>query len=66
MALKVTLVPAQIVLSTSLETILTLAGKFGFTVVIIVLLLAGLPVAHTAFEVITTDTDCPVVRPDVE
>ena len=33
--------------------------------VIIVLLVAGLPVAQSAFEVITTDTDCPVVRPDV-
>ena len=60
-----TLVPAQIVLSASLETIVTLAGKFGLTVVAIALLVAGLPVAHTAFEVITTDTDCPVVRPVV-
>ena len=60
-----TLVPAQIILSASFETMLTLAGKFGFTVVTIALLVAGLPVAHTAFEVMTTDTDCPLARPDV-
>ena len=64
-AVKVTLVPAHIVLSASLETIFTLAGKFGFTVVTIALLVAGLPVAQIAFEVMTTVTDCPVVRPVV-
>ena len=41
----------------------TITGKFGFTVVTIALLVAGLPVAQVAFEVITTVTDCPVVRP---
>ena len=34
MAVKVTLVPAQIVLSTSLAVMLTLAGRFGFTVAV--------------------------------
>ena len=64
-AVKVTLVPEQIVLSASFETILTVAGKFGLTVVVMALLVAGLPVAHTALDVITTVTTCPVVRADV-
>ena len=63
MAVKVTDVPAHIVVAVA--AILTLTGKFGFTVVTIVLLVAGLPVAQSAFEVIITVTDCPVVRPDV-
>ncbi len=65
-AVNVTLVPGQMILSASFEAMLTLTGKFGFTVVTIELLVAGLPVAQgVALEVITTDTDCPVVRPDV-
>ena len=60
--MKVTLVPAQIILSASLEIILTLTGKFGLTVVVIRLLVAGLPVAQVAVELITTDIVCPVVR----
>ena len=56
-AVKVTLVPAQIVLSASFETMLTLTGKLGFTVVTIALLVAGLPVSQRAFEVNRTDTD---------
>ena len=64
-AVNVTLVPAHIILSASLEAIVTLAGKFGLTVVTIVLLVAGLPVAQSAFEVIITVTDCPVVSVDV-
>jgi hypothetical protein len=61
-AVNVTLVPVQMVLSASLETILTLAGKFGFSMVIIALLVAGLPVAQVAFEVMTTVTGCPDTR----
>ena len=64
-AVKVTLVPKHIILSASLEAIVTLAGKFGFTVVAIALLVTGFTVAHIAFEVITTVTDCPVVSVDV-
>ena len=60
-AVKVTLVPAQIVVADAL--ILTLAGKFALTVVTIALLIAGFPVAQVAFEVITTVTDFPVVSP---
>ena len=60
-AVKVTLVPAQIVVADAL--ILTLAGKFALTVVTIALLIAGFPVVQVAFEVITTVTDCPVVSP---
>ena len=56
-AVNVTLVPVQIVLSASFEATFTFTGKFGFTVVTIGLLVAGLPVAQRAFEVITTDTD---------
>ena len=64
-AVNVTFVPAQILLSASSETILTLAGRFGLTVVTMALLVAGLPVAQRAFDVINTVTDCPVVRPGV-
>ena len=49
-AVKVTLVPAQIGLPGA-DAIDTLTGKFGFTVIVIVLDDAGLPVAHVAFEV---------------
>ena len=56
-AVNVTLVPAQIA-PEGLAIILTLAGKFGFTVIIIALLEAGEPVKHgLAFEVITTVTE---------
>ncbi len=54
-AVKVTLVPEQIVVAVA--PMLTLAGKFGFTVMVIVFEVAGEPVRHgVAFEVITTDT----------
>ena len=57
MAVKVTLVPAHIVLSASLEVIVTLAGSNGFTVVVIDPDVAGLPVKHgVALDVITTVT----------
>ena len=59
-AVKVTLVPALMVLSASLETILTLAGKLGFTVIVTVFEVAGELVKHgVAFEVITTETVFP-------
>ena len=54
-AVKVTFVPAHIV--AELAAILTLAGKFGFTVIVTVFDVAGEPVKHgVAFDVITTVT----------
>ena len=45
--------------------ILTLAGKFAFTVIVIVFEVAGEPVKHgEAFEVITTLTVFPLVKVD--
>ena len=56
-AVNVTLVVAQIVLSASLDAMLTLAGRFAFTVVVIGFDVAGEPVKHgVAFDVITTVT----------
>ena len=55
--MNVTLVPEQIVLSASFDAIVTLAGKFGFTVVVMLFDVAGDPVKHgVAFDVITTLT----------
>ena len=45
-AVKVTLVPSQIVLSGSDDVIDTLTGWFAITVVAIGSLVAGFPVAH--------------------
>jgi len=59
-AVNVTLVPAQMVLPGFAE-IATLAGRFGFTVVVMEFDVAGEPVAQTALEVITTVTICPFV-----
>ena len=53
-AVNVTLVPAQIVVADA--AMLTLAGKLGFTFIVTALLVAGLPVAQVALEVITTVT----------
>ena len=50
-AVNVTLVPAQIVVEVA--EMLTLAGRFGFTTIVIVLEVAGLPVAQVALEVKT-------------
>jgi hypothetical protein len=61
-AVKVTLVPAQMILSASEEETLTLAGRTGSTVVVILLLVAGLPIAQVALEVSTTETVCPFVN----
>ena len=56
-AVNVILVPAQIVLSASLDAMLTLAGRFAFTVVVIAFEVAGDPVKHgVALDVITTVT----------
>ena len=56
-AVNVTLVFAQIVVSASLDAMLTLAGRFAFTVVVIPFDVAGEPVKHgVAFDVITTVT----------
>ena len=56
-AVNVTLVVAQIVLSASLDAMLTLAGRFAFTVVVIGFDVAGEPVKHgAALDVITTVT----------
>lgn len=57
-AVKVTDVPAQMV--EAVAAILTLTGKFGFTVMVIALLVAGFPVAHgVRLEVISTVTMSP-------
>ena len=52
-ALKVTVVPAQIAPVGETE-ILTLAGNNGFTVIVMLLDIAGLPVAQMAVDVICT------------
>ena len=39
--------------------ILTLTGRFGFTVIVIAFDVAGLPVAHVAFDVSTQVTMSP-------
>jgi hypothetical protein len=59
-AVNVTLVPEHIAVADA--PILTLADKLGFTVIVRALLVAGLPVAQVAFEVITTVTVCPLVK----
>jgi hypothetical protein len=51
--MKVTDVPAQIAPDGEAE-MLTLAGSNGFTVIVILLDVAGVPVAQVAFEFITT------------
>ena len=60
MAVKVTLVPAQIVVDD--VEILTLTGRFGFTIMVTVLDVAGLPVAQVALDVKTHITVFPFVR----
>ena len=55
-AVNVTLAPEHIVLPLALDAMLTLAGKLGFTVVVMLFDVAGDPVAHVAFDVITTLT----------
>ena len=52
-AVKVTEVPAQIA-PDGTAAILTLAGRFALTVIVIPVEVAGLPVAQDRVEVITT------------
>jgi hypothetical protein len=62
-AVNVTLVPAQITLLVGFDTMLTLAGRFAFTVVVIAFDVAGEPTKHgVALDVITTDTIAPFVN----
>ena len=56
-AVKVTEVPVQTGLA--LAVMLTLTGSSSFTVIVTVLLVAGLPVTQVAVEVITTYTWSP-------
>lgn len=58
--MNITLVPAQIVLPAALDKMLTLAGRFGFTVIVIVFDVAGEPVAQVAFDVMMTLTMSPL------
>jgi hypothetical protein len=53
-AVRVTLVPAQIVVADAATD--TLTGKFGLTIIVMPALVAGFPVAHVALEVNTTVT----------
>ena len=62
-AVKVTLVPAQMVLPGA-AAIVTLTGKFGFTVMVIVFDVAGLPVAQVALEVSCTLIASPFTNVD--
>ena len=48
---NVTLVPEHMVVADA--DMLTLTGRFGFTVIVIVLEVAGLPVVQVALDVIT-------------
>jgi len=59
-AVKVTLVPAQIVVADA--AILTLTGRFGFTVIVRVFDVVGLPVAQVALEVSMQATVLPLAR----
>ena len=52
-AVKVTEVPEQIA-PDGTAAMLTLAGRFAFTVIVTVFEVAGLPVAQVAVEVIST------------
>ena len=59
--MNVTLVPAQIVLP-GLAAMLTLAGRFGFTVIVMLFDVAGEPVAQVAFEVMINFTTSPLFK----
>ena len=60
MAVKVTEVPVQIGFEDA--AIVILAGKLGFTVIVIALEVAGLPVTQEAFEVKTQVTISPLTK----
>ena len=58
-AVKSTFVPAHIA-PEGIAPMLTLAGKFGFTVMVIEFDVAGLPVTHVALEVMSQVTMSPL------
>ena len=60
-AVNVTLVPKQIV-PAGLVTMETLTGKFGFTVMLMLFDVAGLPVAQVALDVNTQVTTSPLFK----
>ena len=60
-AVKVTEVPAQIA-PEGASAMLTLAGRFVLTTMVIVFDVAGFPETHVAFEVITTETTSLLIR----
>ena len=60
-AVKVTEVPAQIA-PEGTAAIFTLAGRFGLTIIVIALDVAGLPVAQVAVEVISTVITSPLAK----
>ena len=59
-AVKVTLVPAQIGFAEA--TMLTLTGNAEFTVMVMVFEVAGLPLTQGAFEVIAQETVFPLAK----
>ena len=61
-AVKVTFVPAQIVLLGASDIMLTLAGSNVFTVIVTAFDVAGEPVAQVAFDVMTTVTTSPLFK----
>ena len=61
MAVKVTDVPSHIAPEGDAD-MLTLAGRSGLTVIVIVFDVAGLPVAHAAVDVILTEITSPLAR----
>ena len=52
--MNVTLVPAQIVCAPAVMAILTLAGRFGLTVILMLLDVAGEPVKHGVALLVNT------------
>ena len=60
-AVKVTLVPEQIVVPDP-DAMLTLAGRFGFTVIVMLFDVAGEPVAQVAFDVMINFTTSPLFK----
>ena len=62
--MNVTDVPEQIVVK--LADIITLTGRFGLTVIVIVFDVAGFPVAQVAFDVNTQVTKSPFAKAEFE
>jgi hypothetical protein len=61
---KVTLVPEQMVVEAA--EMLTLTGRFGFTVIVTEFEVAGLPVAHVALDVNSQVTILLLAREEFE